>query len=139
MKLSEIVDEVLAELPEEIRRLVRKCVRFQARPRPGPEDLERGCEPDWQGYFYGRPCKTEDELDEDGGEVFYADEDDDVAEAEEYRPGGVIVLFTDNIRPRKVSVVREVLLHEIGHFLGEDEEDLGELGLGDFDEEGEAA
>jgi Zn-dependent protease with chaperone function len=138
MKLREYIGEIVDELPEEAAELVRARIRWEIRPAPTAEDLERGCKKGDRGYFYGFRVKGEDEIDLEGegeGEVFLADDDDDVAEVPEYRAGGVIALFTRNIGKLTRSSVRDVVLHELAHFLGEDEAGALELGLGD-DEDG---
>lgn len=135
MKLREYIDEIVDELPPEAAELVRNRIRWEFRLRPSSEDLGRGAEPEDRGYFYGFRVRGEDEVDLEGegeGEVFLADDDDDIAEVPEYRPGGVIVLFTANIGKKLTrSAVRAVVMHELAHFLGEDEESALELGLGD--------
>lgn len=133
-ELREIMYEVLGELPPEVRRFVKSRVAFEARPKPTPADLERGAKPDDRGYFYGLRVRGDDE--DDDADVLEADDDDDVAQSPEYRPGGLIVLFPGNVHPCSREALAEVLRHELAHFLGEDEDQAAELGLGDIDEDG---
>jgi len=131
--LRQIMYEVLGELPPDVAAYVKSRVIFEARPRPTEQDLERGAAAADRGYFYGLRVRGDDE--DADGDVLVAGDDDDVAEVAEYRPGGLIVLFTD-AEPRTREGYAEVLRHEIAHFLGEDEDSAAELGVGDIDEDG---
>ncbi len=104
---EKIVDETLRELPEEVReRLARVPVLIEK--EPSPEDIAEGVDPDTLGFF--------DETIEGVPRIRlwlvnildYAENDPDVFDEE----------------------VRTTLLHEIGHVLGWDEEDLDLRGLG---------
>lgn len=110
-KLSEVAKEVvaatLAELPEELREAASR-VPVLLEKRPDRSDLDAGLDPDLLGLFDPGPHDTphirlwlENLWD-------YSDREDDVFRGE----------------------VRVTLLHEIGHLLGWDEEDLEERGLG---------
>lgn len=131
MMLAHVLRDVLGGLPPEVEQLVRARVRFFARPWPTPTDLERGAEADMAGYFYGHPVGAEDD---DAGEL-ELEEGDDIAVAPAAAPGGEIVIFTRNIAPLTEDNVREVLLHEIAHFLGDSESDVLEAGLADDDDD----
>lgn len=129
--LAHVLRDVLDELPPDVAQLVRARVRFFDRPWPTPTDLQRGAEPDMAGYFYGHPVTAPD-ADCDELEL---EEGEDIATAPEAVPGGEIVIFTRNIVPLTEDAVREVLTHEIAHFLGDTEEDVFEAGLADDDDE----
>lgn len=70
---------------------------------------------DLKGVFVGSPTEIEeDEDDADAETVFY--------------PEGYIILLSPNIESKEEGVL--VLLHEIGHALGMDEDEVRNLGLG---------
>ena len=133
MKVADCIREVIAELPPEARALVEERVRFELRPTPTAADLELGARPDDRGLFVGLRVRGDDE-DPDG--ELYAEDCDEVASPPSDEPQGVVVLFTANIRPLNQDHVREVVLHELAHFLGSDEDEAAELGVGDLDEDG---
>jgi len=148
--VAQVIAKVVGDLPVELRRLVRSRVKFVVRKRPTAADIAAGAEPNDRGIFVGFPV-LENDGEEDAGADLYAedeaaaagvvlaetdspavlraDEGDLVAELEPYEPGGTIALFTDNIRPLSEENVVDVLLHEIAHFAGEDEEGAFEVGL----------
>jgi len=103
----EVVATTLSELPEELRDAARRVPVLLER-RPDSEDVEAGLDPDLLGLFDPGPHDTPhirlwlENLWE------YSDKEEDVFREE----------------------VRVTLLHEIGHLLGWDEEDLEERGLG---------
>jgi predicted Zn-dependent protease with MMP-like domain len=132
LKLADVVREVLAEMPPEAKRFVADHVHIEVRDVPTDEDIARGADPDDRGYFYGRRLRGDGELED--VEEWYADEDDDVAEVPEAQPGGVVVLFLGNIRPLTRAAVTDVLLHELAHAFGEDEDDVVLLGLDDAED-----
>jgi len=142
--VNEVIARTVEELPEPLRALVKSSIKFVVRARPSAADIELGAEPTDQGFFVGFPVLGEDEdagdLYQEEGEdiatpesaaVLRADEGDLVAEVEPYTPGGTISIFTANIRPLNETTVTEVILHELAHFAGEDEEGVFALGLGD--------
>lgn len=143
-EIAKVIGGVIGELPPEARALIRRSIRWHVRPRPSPGDLELGAKPTDRGLFVGQPVRSEE--DDEGGE-FYADEGDelaeaqglpgvyenegeDVAEVDDARPGGAIAIYYANINPLTEATITEVVLHELGHFLGETEEGNEEMGLG---------
>lgn len=99
------VAATIAELPEPVRKVIRE-VPVLIEKRPSPLDVADGIEPDTLGFF---------------------DED----------PVARIRLWLENIQDyatdERLSFdgeVRTTLLHEIGHVLGWDEDDVEERGLG---------
>lgn len=120
-----LVADVLAGLPAELGELVRDRVRIELRARPDREDLERGAGATWRGYFYGQQLEqlahvTEWEA---AGELL----------APVRKGGGVVRIFLANLRGPDELV--EVLLHELHHFVGADEDDVAAEGLGEFEAE----
>jgi predicted Zn-dependent protease with MMP-like domain len=97
------VRAALLSLPMEIRPVVERVPVFFER-RPDAEDIAHGVEPDTLGLF-----------DEGAPETLWLENLWDFAEddAEVFR-----------------AEVRTTLLHEIGHLLGWDEQDVEERGLG---------
>lgn len=99
------VAATISALPEPVRKVIRE-VPVLIEKHPSPQDVAEGIEPDTLGYF---------------------DED----------PVARIRLWLENIRDYAAEEdlafddeVRTTLLHEIGHLLGWDEEDVEERGLG---------
>jgi hypothetical protein len=141
----EVIRQTVTGLPEPLRSLVASSIRFVIRKKPTAADLELGAKPDDRGIFIGLPVLEHDGDDagelyaEEGEElgqhesaaVLRADEGDLVAELEPYTPGGTIAIFTGNIRPFTEKELVDVVLHELAHFAGEDEEGALELGLSD--------
>ncbi|MGI5870041.1 MAG: metallopeptidase family protein [Kiritimatiellia bacterium] len=105
-------ERILAALPSNIRKkLGNILITLEAHPAPEDED------DDLLGLFTG--CAYGDEL----------------AEADLLPP--TVRLFIENLRleaddnPRRFrEEVRTTLLHEIGHYLGLEEDDLDDLGIG---------
>lgn len=108
-----VVEETIAALPKPIRsRAAGLPVTYDARPQQWL--LDDGFEPDILGLFIGSAWAE--------------------AEADPLPPQ--IVLFIENIRDfaeENDDIFREEIrttyLHELGHYLGLDEIDLGERGL----------
>jgi predicted Zn-dependent protease with MMP-like domain len=109
------VEATLRELPLPLQAPARKLpVVYE--PRPGRELIEDGLDPDILGLFIGEPHTHE----EDGR-------------------GGLppqIILFLENLWDFSESdegiycdEVHTTFLHELGHYLGLDEDDLEERGL----------
>ena len=106
LKIAETeVAATIAELPDPVRKALRD-VPVLLEKHPTRQDVEDGIEPDTLGYF---------------------DED----------PVVRIRLWLENIRDYAAEEnhsyaeeVRTTLLHEIGHVLGWDEDDVEERGLG---------
>ncbi|MEI6339946.1 MAG: metallopeptidase family protein [Verrucomicrobiota bacterium] len=104
-----VVEETLLDLPLEIRRATDEVPIF-FELQPDEDDLASGVAPDTLGLF-----------------------DQGAPEA----PAPRIRLWLENLWDFSEEVrevfreeVRTTLLHELGHFLGWDEEDLEERGLG---------
>lgn len=145
MTVAAVIAATLAELPDEIEEIVRQSIRIEVRPAPIAWDLAHGAQRTDRGLFVGYPWRSESDAEGDGelyaedgddvaqlegGDELFAAEGDDVAEVATYKPGGVIVLFTSNIVPLDEVQITQVLLHELAHFLGEDEQSVDEMGLG---------
>jgi predicted Zn-dependent protease with MMP-like domain len=111
---AEVVEEAQRELPPEIGDVARQVpVRFE--PRPGPDFLAEGLEPDLLGLFTGSPLGSDPSEDPMPPQIFlYTANLWDFAErdAEAYR-----------------DEVRLTYLHELGHFLGWDEDQVAARGL----------
>jgi len=99
---------MLAELPADLRAEL-KGVRVSVLPAPTPELLEEGCEPGEGGAYIVR------------GEEEMPLSDELVDE----KPQRVIYLFANNITD--ADKVREVMLHELGHAAGMDEEEVAAM------------
>lgn len=111
-KLSQLaqaeVRETLAALPRELRQKVDAVPVF-LEPRPDADDVAAGVEPDTLGYFdEGSPEAPTPRI------RLWLENIWDYAEGSE-------AVFLDE--------VRTTLLHEIGHLLGWDEEEVGDRGL----------
>jgi predicted Zn-dependent protease with MMP-like domain len=112
---SEAVAAAQRELPPEIRELAKAVpVRFE--PAPDAAILAEGFEPDLLGLFAGNPVGTELSTDDPSPARIY--------------------LYTANLwdfAGEDVGVFRDEVrltyLHELGHFLGWDEEQLAARGL----------
>jgi predicted Zn-dependent protease with MMP-like domain len=112
---SEVVAAAQRELPPEVREAARSLsVHFEA--TPGADVLADGFEPDLLGLFSGNPVGTEISS-------------DDPAPPR-------ILLYTANLwdfAEEDVGSFREEVrltyLHELGHFLGWDEDQIARRGL----------
>ena len=105
-----VVDRALQSLPEEIRTVAAQ-VHLNLESRPGQDLLDAGFEPDILGLFEGEPWAER-------GESLHP-------------TPAQIILFLDNIADYvedDTKAFREEVnityLHELGHFLGWDEDDL---------------
>lgn len=101
-----VVTATMAELPDPVRKILRG-VPILMETRPSPGDVDSGIESDTLGFF-----------DEDAAGIMR------------------IRLWLENIQEYALDndlaftdEVRTTLLHEIGHVLGWNEEDLEERGL----------
>lgn len=111
-----LLSRVLGSMPEEIRAAVEE-VPVVVEPKPTPEmaGREPNINPEILGLFVGTPV----------GEKVYAPSG----------YGNVVLLFQRNLeraganRAEVEQEVRITLLHEYGHYLGFDEEDMERLGL----------
>ncbi len=106
---SQVTRKTLSSLPPEVAEAVRDVPVF-FEPVPGPADLETGISPDTLGLYDPGP---------------------DAA------PSPKICLWLDNIweyAGGDLNIFRKelkiTLLHEIGHLLGWDEDEIDERGLG---------
>ncbi len=109
------VEATLAELPVELQKPARR-VPVVYEPRPKAALIEDGLDPDLLGLFVGEPHAHG----EDGA-------------------GGLpaqILLFLENLwefaggeEEIYLEEVHTTLMHELGHYLGLDEDDLEERGL----------
>jgi len=137
------IAEIVSELDGGAAELVQARIRWETRAKPTPADLALGAKPGDRGLFVGHPVRAEEDEDQ-GGELYVDDEGnveaegeaeyyvDDAGDVEEAGadPGGRIILFLDNIRPLTRENLEPVVMHEIAHFLGEDEDGVEELGFG---------
>jgi predicted Zn-dependent protease with MMP-like domain len=112
-----LLDKVLVSMPPAIREAVERVpVVVEAKPTAEMAGKEPHLNPEILGLFVGTPV----------GEQVYAPSG----------YGDVVLLFQRNLERAgrtKAEVQREVritLLHEYGHYLGFDEEELEHLGLG---------
>ena len=110
------VNRTMQSLPSALRDKVRQ-VPVSCERRPDEALQKDGIEPDTLGLFVGEPYG-------------------DIGTTPEPLPAQII-LFLENIRDAVESdeagyreEVRATLLHELGHYLGLDETDLEERGLG---------
>lgn len=123
-----VVASVLDNLDEKTRVFVLKRITWEFRAKPNQRDLNRGAEEDFEAYFFGHRVRSED--DEEEGDELFEVEGSDVAAHPHHEPGGIIVIFWGNIEPLFAENVEQTVLHEIGHFLGDEEADLEEAGIG---------
>jgi predicted Zn-dependent protease with MMP-like domain len=113
--VAELIEDVRATLPDSIRAELAG-VRVFVKGSPDAVDIRRGCDPRLEGYFFG----TRGGDDEEMGNAL-----PDPGPAQ-----GEVVLFVNNFRELSRTHVRKVLLHELSHALGCDEDDMQCLGLG---------
>lgn len=109
------VAEILRELPDPIRPLAA-AVPVHYERAPGADVLADGFEPDILGLFTGNPHGTELSHDQPAPPqiLLYLDNLWD---------------FADGDREAFRDEVRLTYLHELGHYLGWDEDDLAARGL----------
>jgi predicted Zn-dependent protease with MMP-like domain len=107
------VEETLAELPRELRERAAKLpVTFEPVPNAGLQ--ADGIDPDVLGLFIGPEMAEENAVPMPSQIILFLENLWDFAEGDEN-------VFCDE--------VRTTFLHELGHFLGLDEDDLEERGL----------
>ncbi len=113
---QEVVAKVLRRLPPEVREAAA-IVPVCSEPQPNPALLADGCEPDILGLFVGHEHGAEWH----GGDLplppqilLFLDNLWDYAEGDE-------AVFRDE--------VRLTYLHELGHYLGWDEDEIAARGL----------
>lgn len=108
-----VVEDTLAALPEPVRRhAVALPVSYDARPQQGL--INEGYDSDLLGLFVGSPLAEPDECPLPPQIILFIENIWDFAEADD-----------DIFREE----VRTTYLHELGHYLGLDEIDLGNRGL----------
>ncbi len=110
---TEVVEATLAQLPEPLRgRALKLPITFEPSPNAGLQ--ADGIEPDTLGLFVG-PAFAEEGFDPMPAQIIlFLNNLWDCAQADER-------IFREE--------VRTTLLHELGHYLGLDEEDLFDRGL----------
>jgi predicted Zn-dependent protease with MMP-like domain len=116
-RFGELVEEALAELPERFQEFLEEVpVEVWDRPSPSQKRLV-GKGGLLLGLYVGRP-RTERSVEDSG------------------RIPDVIYIFQEpieqvcNNEAELVEQVRKIVLHEIGHHFGLDEDDLSDLGYG---------
>jgi len=107
-----VVARTLGALPPEVRARVREVAVF-LEPVPGDEDLDNGAEEDMLGFFEGATASDDFSPSPPRLRLWLEN----------------IWLFAGEDWSEFRNEVRITLLHEIGHFLGWDEEDVAERGL----------
>ena len=112
---SEVVEATWASLPPPLRARA-EALPVTLEPRPSAELCGEGIEPDTLGLFVGTEFGAE--------------------ETEPWPVPAQIILFLENLwdaaeaDPQQFQdEVRTTLLHELGHYLGLDEDDLVDRGL----------
>jgi hypothetical protein len=108
------VAEVRAKMDPETLARVRP-VTVGAKPKPDPQDFERGCFAGQKAAYYGVPC----ELGIQGAQELPSGEP----------ATGEITLFLDNLAPVTPERCFIAILHEYMHALGYDEETIEAMGL----------
>lgn len=107
------VEATLEELPPALRKQARKLpVTFER--RPNPQFIADGIEPDTLGLFVGPEFEHEEAVPMPPQIILFLENLWEFTEGDEE-------LFCDE--------VHTTLLHELGHYLGLDEDDLSERGL----------
>jgi predicted Zn-dependent protease with MMP-like domain len=123
-KLAEIVGHAWHELPHKIVRnladvdvlVCRDPAHAAATLAEEYEDIDAdGIPVDCKGVFVGEPMEVEESDETEEGEVVLF-------------PNGSIVMVASNIANDEEAIL--VFLHEAGHALGLDEEEVKQLGLG---------
>ena len=109
---EEVVEDTLDALPEEVAtELVHVSVFVEK--APGEEDLARGVGADWLGIFEGASHSQLDLPDPPRIRIWVEN----------------LWLFAGAREQSFLEEVRITLLHEIGHYLGLDEDAVAERGL----------
>ncbi len=103
MTVEEVALRVLASLPDEIREEAAG-VRVHVLPRPTEELLE-----------WGVSLATPAAYVQMGEEPFFDGDDEQ---------DRVIYLFTENIHPLNSRRIQALVMHELGHVLGMDEDEV---------------
>ncbi len=112
---ARVVERTLGELPAEVREVAgRVAVHFER--LPGPDVLAEGFEPDLLGLFSGDPLGSEDSAGQGAPPQIHLY----IANLWDCCEGDMAAFRRE---------VRVTFLHELGHFLGWDEDDLEARGL----------
>lgn len=101
------VELVIAEDVQKAASLLKEELGDDFNPADMPEDCK--------GLFIGSPTEIEESDESEEEEIVYY-------------PEGFVVLCANNIETESEGLV--VLMHEVGHALGMDEEEVTKLGLG---------
>lgn len=122
-KLAEYVGHAWHSLPEKVLEHLQDVnVMICRDPAHATEEMNKEFEgeppfaADVKGAFMGEPMETEESSTDD--------EENEVV----YFPDGYVFIIASNVADEKEGVA--VFLHEIGHALGMDEEEVSQLGLG---------
>lgn len=101
------VELVIVDEPSKAVAMLQEEIgdEFKAEDMPG----------DCKGVFVGSPTEIEESDESEEEEIVYY-------------PEGFVVLCANNIESEKEGLM--VLMHEVGHALGMDEEEVAKLGLG---------
>ena len=114
MTTDQAIARILSSLPDDVTDRL-DGIQFEHRPFPTAEDIDRGATPDHHGYFYGTAIERVQTTEL----------------PDERQPEGVIVIFTGKLRPFTFGGLARVLLHEVAHVLGYDEDTIvNDMGLG---------
>lgn len=112
---AEVVAAEITRLPADVRKAA-ESVPVHVQPVPGPDLVREGIEPDLLGLFMGSPEGTE-------------------LSGENLEPPRIL-LYTANLwdfSGERLEAYREevrlTFLHELGHFLGWDEDQVADRGL----------
>lgn len=109
---GEVVAETMATLPHPIAEVAGNLPVF-VEDRPSREDIDSGVGADWLGIFEGSPCNETGHLMPPRIRIWAEN----------------IWLDCSGFEARFREEVRVTLLHEVGHYLGLDEEGVRKLGL----------
>ncbi len=125
-QLTNIANAFVSGIPSQVTDQLEDVeVLMYATPEEAQKDLDQLLEPipgdpliipsDCKGVFIGEPMEMEES-------------DDSEEEEAELLPDGVIALVASNLST--AEEVGLVLMHEMGHALGMDEDEVKQLGLG---------
>jgi hypothetical protein len=100
---------IAAKLPESVRQELAR-VSIDVRKVPGPLDISRGCDPMQVAYFFG--TRRADDY-EEGNTL-----------PDPAGPEGELVIFLKNAGELTFGKLEGIVLHELAHALGYDEEEI---------------